>query len=83
MGTRTGYRALADTPPRGWTRRWTNLYSLRTADKAPDIGVGDFLFLQVLQGKEEPTSGLEPLTCSSYELGEVRSQLFLIAQKSA
>jgi hypothetical protein len=31
---------------------------------------------------KEPTSGLEPLTPAHYELGEVRSQLFLIAQKS-
>jgi hypothetical protein len=31
----------------------------------------------------EPTSELEPLTCSSYELGKVRSPLFLSAQESA
>jgi hypothetical protein len=34
------------------------------------------------QKNKEPTSGLEPLTSPLYELGEVRSQLFLIAQKS-
>jgi len=43
----------ANTPTRGWRRRWTSLYCLHTAD-APDVArVGDFLFLWDLQEKQE------------------------------
>src|SRR5215208_6820051 len=43
----------ANTPTRGWRRRWTSLYCLHTAD-APDVArIGDFLFLWDLQEKQE------------------------------
>src|SRR5215217_2833139 len=43
----------ANTPTRGWRRRWTSLYGLHTAD-TPDVArIGDFLFLWDLQEKQE------------------------------
>jgi hypothetical protein len=43
-------------------------FELATADKASDTNIGGFYLFTGFAGKNrEPTSGLEPLTCSSYE----------------
>src|SRR5215204_1020120 len=45
-------------------RGFGTVYCCPTAAKPSIIPLGLFIFLRVLQEKREPTSGLEPLTCS-------------------
>src|SRR5215211_4702090 len=68
----------------------SDVYSIRSAINvaAPVRPIFGFKVVHtavtmLIAGYEAPTSGLEPLTLSHYELGEIRSPPFTIAQKSA
>jgi hypothetical protein len=53
--------------PTAWKKPWDRVYCCPTAAIALAEQMEPSIFLRVLQAKREPTNGLEPLTCSSYE----------------